>query len=46
MKTYQADCTVGGCVTVIEAEDGSLNYQKRTRGSVRCENARGAMKGV
>ena len=46
MKKYQADCCVGGCVTVIEAEDGSLDFQKRIHTPTHCESAHDAMKRV
>lgn len=43
MKEYRADCCVGGCVTVLESDDGSLSYQKRKHVPEHCESAYEAM---
>ncbi len=45
LKEYDADCSVGGCVTVID-KDGCLSPQERERVGVRCVSAQEAMKGV
>lgn len=43
MREYDADCCVGGCVTVLEGADGKLTYQKRKRVPEHCKTAREAM---
>lgn len=45
LKEYDADCSVGGCVTVIDKE-GVLAPQERVRNGVNCVSAQEAMKGV
>lgn len=46
MGKYDADCCVGGCTTVLEAEDGSLEYCRKEHLPDRCESAKEAMKHV
>lgn len=43
MESYGADCCAGGCVTVIEEEDGSLLYRKRAHVKEHCDSAKEAM---
>lgn len=43
---YQADCSVGACVTVLEGEDCIQNVQNETVRKERCETAREAMRNV
>lgn len=45
LKAHDADCSVGGCVTVLE-KDGTLEPQERERKGVQCLSAQEAMKGV
>lgn len=45
LKEADADCAVGGCVTVLD-KDGVLKYQKGTRKGLGCMSAEEAMKGV
>lgn len=45
LKEYNADCSVGGCVNVIEKND-ILQPQERKSQGVRCVDAEEAMKGI
>ncbi len=45
LKEHDAECSVGGCVTVLE-KDGVLEPQERERKGVYCLSAQEAMKGV
>lgn len=45
LKEYDADCSVGGCVTVID-KDGVLAPQERAHTGVNCVSGQEAMKGV
>lgn len=44
MEKYSADCCAGACVTVLESEDGSLEYKEREHVQDRCESGMEAMK--
>lgn len=46
MRKYNADCCVGGCITVLEGGDGSLEYCRRKQVPDRCLSAREAMRHV
>ncbi len=46
MLEYDADIAVGGTVTVIESDDGGLDYQERVHAADHLEDAAGAMRGV
>lgn len=45
LKRQDADCSVGGCVTVIDNE-GEFEYKKGSRRAIGCLSAKEAMKGV
>lgn len=45
LKEQEADCAVGGCVTVIDS-DGVLDYKERNKGTFGTISAEEAMKGV
>ncbi|MBQ9141686.1 MAG: glycosyltransferase family 2 protein [Lachnospiraceae bacterium] len=45
LKEHDADCAVGGCVTIID-KDGVLTPQEGKRRAVGCISAQEAMKGV
>ncbi|MDE6639168.1 MAG: glycosyltransferase [Acetatifactor sp.] len=44
MKAYEADCCAGACVTVLQNEDGTLDYRPREHVPDHCETAHDAMK--
>lgn len=46
LKKYQADCSVGACVTVLEKTDGEKSIQGGSPKQERCETAREAMEHV
>lgn len=46
LKKYQADCSVGACVTVLEKADGEKSIQGGSPKQERCETAREAMEHV